>query len=117
MSRATLRVFEHQTLRVGESGGTLDGARVTFTAAHLEALARFNDFHAQRYFQIGYRCVTFQSYVGYVEVGKLGIEILPKADRKAGRGENQESWQRLLLEMLRVATGLRLYSPSTGMQR
>lgn len=115
--RRTLAVFEHQTLRVGETAPTMEGGSGSLSEAQFDALARFNDLNEQRYFRLGYRSVTFQSYVGYLQVGRLGIEILPKADRGAARAEDGSRWQSLLLEMLRVAAGLRLYSPSAAFQQ
>lgn len=95
----TLRVFEHGTIRVTESG---DGIR----PHELDALVRFNDRHGGEYFAVGHKHIRARQYVGYVEVGKLSIEILPKADRDGAT--SAEVWSAGLLEMLRVALGLRL---------
>jgi 5-methylcytosine-specific restriction enzyme subunit McrC len=113
----TLRVFEHQTLRAGEALRAADGTSVTLEARHVEALARFNDAHRQEFFGVGHRQVRLRHYVGFVEVGDLAIEILPKADRAgASSGASTARWHRALLEMLRVATGLRLLSPGAADQ-
>jgi 5-methylcytosine-specific restriction enzyme subunit McrC len=107
MSRA-LEVFEHGKLRVSSSA---DG----ISQQELEALVRFNDRHQGQYFDVGYKHLKVKSFVGYLEVGDLSIEILPKADREAA-GEPQ-TWRAGLLEMLRVALGLRLHTlPSAGQQ-
>lgn len=104
MSR-TLRVFEHGSLHAGRD----------LTQPELDALVRFNDAHAQRYFAVGHRRITMRSFVGYVEIGSLSIEILPKADR-AWPGD-VAIWQAGLLEMLSVALGMRLDAPSHASQR
>lgn len=116
MSRKTLRVFEHQTLRVGEPVPGASGVPVELTQRELDALARFNDAHQGQYFHLGYRRITFRHFVGFVQVGDLGIEILPKADRGAAKADQALRWRGALLEMLRVATGLRLYSPTDSSQ-
>ncbi|MCC6899949.1 MAG: hypothetical protein IT377_13295 [Polyangiaceae bacterium] len=116
MSRKTLRVFEHQTVRVGEALPRAEGGSVELTERQLDALARFNDAHAGQYFRLGYRKITFRHFVGFVQVGDLGIEVLPKADRTAAKSDELLRWRGALLEMLRVATGLRLHSPTESMQ-
>lgn len=107
MSR-TLEIFEHGRLPVAASG---DGIR----QREFDELVRFNDQHGGQYFDVGYKHLKAKSFVGYVEVGGLSIEILPKADRHA-EGE-PKIWREGLLEMLRVALGLRLHMlPSSGQQ-
>jgi 5-methylcytosine-specific restriction enzyme subunit McrC len=98
MSR-TLEVFEHSHLRLGE------GAR-DLRQPEFDALVRFNDDHDGRYFDVGHRQLKAKSYVGYLEVGRLAIEILPKADR--GLALSNAVWREGLLEMLRIAIDLRL---------
>lgn len=112
----TIRIFEHETLRVGQKLRSVDGAESFLTQHHVDALARFNDTHSQRYFRVGYQRIGAQHFVGYVQVGELGIEILPKADRLVAGEDQRLRWRNALLEMLRVATGLRLHSPTSAMQ-
>jgi 5-methylcytosine-specific restriction enzyme subunit McrC len=111
-----VEIFEYQTIRVGESLRTVDGHEARLTQRHFDDLARFNDAHDRRFFTIGHRRITATQYVGYVEVGDLAIEILPKADR-ASVPRTTAAWRDGLLEMLAVATGLRLQSPSSASQR
>jgi len=103
MSR-TIEIFEHQTIRIGEG----------ITEPQFGALVRFNDAHDGRYFDVGHRKITVKSFVGYVEVGDLSIEILPKADR--GSKSPTKVWRDGLLEMLRIALGMRIDQPSTAAQ-
>ena len=98
MSR-TLEVFEHQRLSVTNDGPGL-------RSHEFDALVRFNDAHRGQYFDIGHKHLRTRSFVGYIEVGELAIEILPKADREAGPPTGM--WRDGLLEMLRVALGMRL---------
>ncbi len=116
MSRKTLRAFEHQTVRVGESLPRAEGGSLELSQRQLDALARFNDAHAGKYFRVGYRKLTFRHFVGFLQVGDLGIEVLPKADRMAANSDEALRWRGALLEMLRVATGLRLHSPTDSLQ-
>jgi 5-methylcytosine-specific restriction enzyme subunit McrC len=96
MSR-TLRVFEHDRIGVGA-----DGLR----PHELDALVRFNDEHEGGYFEAGHKHLRTRSYVGYIEIGDVAIEILPKADRHSIG--NAQPWREGLLEMLKVAGGLDL---------
>jgi 5-methylcytosine-specific restriction enzyme subunit McrC len=107
MSR-TLRLFEHGKLHVTESG---EGIR----PHEFDALVRFNDRHGGEYFAVGHKHIKARQFVGYVEVGELSIEILPKADRNGS--ESNDVWSTGLLEMLRIALGLRLDQlPSASQQ-
>ena len=75
----------------------------------------FNDAHHRQYFEIGHKHLRATSFVGYIEVGDLSIEILPKADRDAS--PSTAMWRDGLLEMLRVALGLRLQPLPSAAQR
>lgn len=99
MSRSTIRVYEHQRLRVGELG---------LTEAHLDALDRSQKRLGDKFFEVGRRDVRFKQYVGYVQVGELGIEILPKIDRDM----SEPRCYALLLEMLRAARLIHLETPT-----
>lgn len=106
MSASTLSVFEHQTIHVGRE----------LTAPQFDALVRLNDRSVERLFDVGHRRITFRQFVGYLQVGDLGIEVLPKADRDTRAGD-VGTWHDLLLAMLRAATGLRLHAASPGSQQ
>jgi 5-methylcytosine-specific restriction enzyme subunit McrC len=93
----TLRLFEHSRLHVGSDG---------ISAREFDAIVQFNDRHDGQFFDIGHKHIRAKHFVGYVEVGEVSIEILPKADRN--ETSSHEVWSSGLLEMLRVALGLRL---------
>jgi len=112
----TLSVFEHSTLHVRARSGSFNALAPTLTPAQFDALARFNGCHGDRYFHLGHRRLTFRSYVGYLQVGTLGIEILPKIARHAAEVRSQTHWQNLLLEMLRVSASLPLHSPTSTLR-
>lgn len=103
----TIRVFEHQRLRYGDTFA--DGA--AFSRANWEALVRYNEQHGNRFFTPIYRGIQFSQYVGVIQVGGLTIEVLPKADRPenpAGDAAIQQCWHDALLQMLRYCQHLRL---------
>lgn len=93
----TLSVFEHGRLPVGEG---------VLREDELRDLVRFNDEHDGCFFEVGHKHLRMKHYVGYIEVGDIAIEILPKADRHASA--DQQPWREGLLEMLRVGGGLKL---------
>jgi 5-methylcytosine-specific restriction enzyme subunit McrC len=116
MSPRTLRVFEHQTVRVGEALRAESGATVALTKSDFEGLVRFNDAGGKRFVEVGHNRIKFCNYVGYLQVGTLGIEILPKADRPASPRGEEGRWRQGLLKMIEVAGGMRLESPSAAAQ-
>jgi 5-methylcytosine-specific restriction enzyme subunit McrC len=105
----TVQVFEHTTVHVGDAMRTPDGGSHIFTAAHHDALARFADATGDRYLSCGRRTVRFTSYVGFLQLGNLGIEVLPKADRREPGAHGR--WHRALVHMLRAVGDLGLEAP------
>jgi 5-methylcytosine-specific restriction enzyme subunit McrC len=101
---------------VGEALPVVSGGFVTFRERDFEALARFNDQHGARYFAVGHRRISFTQHVGYVQVGEIGIEVLPKADRRAAGESSYTPWREGLLRMLEVALGVRLEDPGAAAQ-
>lgn len=103
-----ISVFEHSRLSIGERG---------FDTHHFDSLVKYNDLHKGKYFSIGYKKVTFKSYVGLIQVGNKTIEILPKADRNANDDESKVSkWQKALLFMLRRAGYIKINETSNALQ-
>jgi 5-methylcytosine-specific restriction enzyme subunit McrC len=89
-ARRTIQVFEYETLHIGSHG---------FDDDDFDRLVRFNDKHGGQYYSPGYRKITFNSYVGVIQVAGLTIEILPKAGREA----NKQLWHDALLGMLKIS--------------
>jgi 5-methylcytosine-specific restriction enzyme subunit McrC len=106
VSRKTVRVFEYERLKVGQSCRTTDGGEAIFGETEFDTLVRFNDASARPILTVEHRAVRFSSHVGYIQLPRLGIEILPKADRDRERQTTR--WRDALLDMLRVAHGLQL---------
>lgn len=107
-----IRVFEHQRILVGK---TYSGTR--FTAKHHRTLARFNERNGYSYFQVGHKSIRFTQYVGVLCLGRLVIEVLPKADRGAPEPESATKWRDALMKMLRVSRRLKLASPTEARLR
>jgi 5-methylcytosine-specific restriction enzyme subunit McrC len=91
-------VFEWESLRVGEKG---------FTQRHFESLVLWQDRQPDTYFNVGHNKVTFQQWVGVIQVGQLVIEVLPKVANGKGTGDSSEKardvsrWKGVLVDMLR----------------
>ncbi len=115
MKPRIISVLEHQSVQVDATERGAQKQETFLTPDEFDALIRFNDTHQRRYFSAGYQCITFSQYVGYLQVGNLGIEILPKADQLDHAAARSFAWRDLLLEMIRVASGVKLISPSSAM--
>ena len=89
-----LRVFEYQTIRIGDIV-----ENCTFSKQHFYALARFHEQHGGKYYSLLHNGVKFSHYVGAIQIGKLTIEILPKADKKERPDAN--CWHDVLIDMLK----------------
>ncbi|MDQ3031383.1 MAG: McrC family protein [Myxococcota bacterium] len=112
--RARAELFEHETIRVGEPLRGGDGA--VLRAKDFDALVRFNDAHGGKYFEVGHKRIKLTQYVGYLEVGELAIEVLPKADRERVAQGEASVWRAALLDMLQIAADIRLESPDAASQ-
>lgn len=91
MSKAPIKIFEYQKLKIGEQG---------FTNHHFDAMVLYNEKNQNKYFTIVHKGVLFNSYVGVIQIGGLTIEILPKADKSDN--PDKGTWQNVLLNMLKV---------------
>ena len=89
-----LRVFEHQRISVGE---TINGN--IFSRTQFHALARYLGKHGGKYYSLLHDGVKFSHYVGAIQIGKMTIEILPKADKKEQADTQQ--WHDVLMAMLK----------------
>lgn len=101
-------LFEHDRLTIGRDYLCADGRNFRFEARHFDALARFAARGTWKPFTLGHRSVSFGGFVGTLCVGRLLIEILPKADKHAWRPGSSADWQDALNLMLQVARTSRL---------
>ena len=102
MRSLALVVSEHQRLVVGEAVLTPAGTTTTFTSDCFDLLARFVDRTRCPAFRIGYRSVTVGHHVGYLRVGPLRLEILPKL------ASADLPWRDLLVHMINESADVRL---------
>lgn len=103
----TIQVFEHQTVRVGDRLND-----ILFDETTYQALAKYQEKQKTKYFSLVYKGIKFSQYVGVIQVGKLTIEILPKADKITTN--NPEKWQGVLLDMLHYCKLLKIESLGIG---
>ncbi|NRB53887.1 MAG: hypothetical protein HRU41_39930 [Saprospiraceae bacterium] len=96
----TIRVFEHQVLRVGER---VD--EVIFGVADFEALVQWVEGRDCPYLKIEHKAVRFRNYVGVIQCNSLCIEILPKLDRWLA---STDAIQDCLVQMLKVSRFLKI---------
>jgi len=91
-------LFEHERLRVGE---TWDSE--TFTLAQFEAIARWKDRTNHPGIELGHRSLKATQWVGVLQIGRLTLEILPKAEADrdgTSRTDLVKKWKGILLEMI-----------------
>lgn len=102
MHNRTIRVFEHQTLRYGQSYDGVDFARI-----HFDLLARFNERHQNKFFTLVHRGIKFSQHVGVIQAGDVQIEILPKTDRE-NSSPSPMACRNVLIHMLHECRLLKL---------
>jgi 5-methylcytosine-specific restriction enzyme subunit McrC len=96
--KSHISVFEHETLKLGRD----------LTEDQLEALQAFHGEKGVPYYALVHQGVKFKEYVGVLNVGRLVIEVLPKADK----GNNYQYWKQVLVGMLRASSILNVTAPS-----
>lgn len=104
--RTHISVFEHQSIRLGER---ING--VTFDEPKLKALQEYFGKSGVPYFSLINKGISFNEYVGVIQVGGLVIEVLPKADKA---DSDAEKWKRLLIGMLRAVGSFKIHAPSNS---
>lgn len=99
------QVFEWETLRVGEK---------EFSQRHFDSLVRWQDQQEDTFFSVGHKKITFQQWVGVIQVGQQIIEVLPKVANKrdsmspAEREAELQRWKVVLVDMLRKTGRLKV---------
>lgn len=98
-------VFEHEVLRI-------DRGTKRLTTKQLQSLQQFYGEKGVPYYSLVHNGVRFCEYVGVLQIGDTLIEILPKIDRSFS--ESEESWRKVLIDMLHTVGVLELKAPSSG---
>jgi len=98
MSKVQIQVFEHQSMTYAGRYAILE-----FTEKHHQAFeSYFQKNERTPFFELIPKGVRFKSYVGVIQIGDTVIEVLPKTDRKKKSSASKETWQNILLDMLRT---------------
>lgn len=104
-----IRVFEHQSIKLNQ---VIDGVR--FDEPRLKALQVYFGENGVPYYSLINNGVLFNEYVGAIQVGKILIEVLPKADKNPSTKDSKDVWQNILIDMLRAVGSFDVKSPSHG---
>ena len=97
--KKVIRVFEFDEIKQGQE---YDGC--IFEQKELIAIQKYNSANKNKYFTLTHKGVKFKNYVGVLQIGKLTIEILPKADKnlsKDSKFETKQAWRNFMLQMLK----------------
>ncbi|NII83169.1 restriction endonuclease [Pedobacter sp. SG908] len=98
-----ITVYEHDSLYLHKGNQRLSDDELL----SLQLFYREKNFP---YYSLVHNGVRFCEYVGVIRVGKLTIEILPKADRQ----HNETHWRELLIDMLKSSVFPETRAPSTA---
>lgn len=105
-----IQVFEHQSISYSGRYALPD-----FDEKHHQAFESYFQKNEQTpFFELIPKGVRFKSYVGVIQIGDTVIEVLPKADRKKKSSAPKETWQNILLEMLRTCELLKARQSSNA---
>lgn len=94
-----IRVFEFDEIKQGHQ---YDG--FVFEESELTAIQKYNSSNKNKYFTLTHKGVKFKNYIGVLQIGKLTIEILPKADKDLNKNinfEKKQAWRSFMLQMLK----------------
>jgi len=97
--KKVIRVFEFDEIKQGQE---YDGC--IFEEKELIAIQKYNSANKNKYFTLTHKGVKFKNYVGVLQIGKLTIEILPKADKnltKDSEFKTKQAWRNFMLQMLK----------------
>lgn len=110
MKNREIKVFEHETLRVGDEERGLKPNELKEN--EFESLCRFYEETDKRYFSLERRKIKLKHYVGVLKVGDLTIEVLPKVGKgqKNDDKKNIDKWHDALVKMLKFTQRIRSYS-------
>lgn len=103
MSESVLVAHEHQRLVVASPRRPPRPGELAIDDRQWEALAKFAERTGTSALRIGHRSIRIGHHVGYLQLGGLRLEVLPKLDRVA-----TGDWRALLVHMLREVLGLRI---------
>lgn len=104
--RKHIVIFEHESLKLNASYNDVE-----FDENCLKVLQNYHGEKGVPYFSLINNGVKFNEYVGVIQVGKVIIEVLPKADKDSN---NKEHWRNILIEMIRATGSIKINQTSTS---
>ena len=105
-----IQIFEHEKLTIYPQDNSLGNS---ISKTQLAKLYDFNDRNNNIYFTNIRNGIKFSSYVGVIQIGGLTIEILPKADKKPAKDQDDyKKWRDALLSMLSICRRIKVDSVS-----
>lgn len=112
-TRHHIKVFEHQSIHLNEK--FIDGdSEVVFDQEKFDRLIDFFG-DGSPYFKLLRNGVQFNEHVGVLQIGGTLISVLPKADkRKKLSQEETETWNQVLVDMLKVVNGFKVKAPTSS---
>ncbi len=99
----TIQVFEHQCLWCNKGAFPL-------SKKQLKAFQAFYGEKGVPFYNLIHNGIKFNEYVGVIKVGKLTVEVLPKADKN----DDKTLWHNLLIHMLQTVGSFKVQAPSTS---
>ena len=99
-----ISVFEHEIIRY-------DKGDKRITKDQYQALERHFSSFGVPYYNLCYNGVRFNEYVGVIQIGKVLIEVLPKADKN---DQDEKRWRSVLIGMLKVVGSFDIKSTSNS---
>jgi len=99
-----ITVFEHESVYT-------DRGEHKISPQQFNALFNYSG-NGVPYFSIIKNGIRFNQHVGVIQIGKLTIEVLPKADNNQQSELEEKRWRDILVEMLRAVNGFEIKSTS-----
>ncbi len=99
-----ITVFEHETLR-------FDKGEKRITKDQFKALQSYYG-NGVPYFSLRYNGVQFNEHVGVIQIGDTIIEVLPKADKNINRKDEEDTWRKILISMLKAVGSFEIEATS-----
>lgn len=102
-----ITIFEHESLRT-------DRGEQKLSDNQLKSLQAYFGENGVPYFSLIHKGVRFNEFVGVIQVGKLVIEVLPKADATFAKDKEKTQWRDILIDMLFAVGVFDIHAPSSS---
>ncbi len=110
--KANFTIFEYETLRFDKNDPIIEALQRFHSTpiTNIGSVQNAANVKSFPYYTLVHNGVRFCEYVGVLQVGKTAIEILPKADK----GNDENKWRKMLIEMLRAVGIFNIHAPSSA---